>query len=52
MLNKIKLPESIRDAILIGLFIFVWQQNARTAAIETTLQLIVSGKINVAQYNK
>jgi hypothetical protein len=49
MLDKIKLPDSLRDAILIGIFYFVWNFNSRLSSIETTQQLMLNGKIQIAQ---
>lgn len=48
MFNKFQLPPFIRDSILIGIFVFLWQLNARVAAIETTQQLMLAGKVKLS----
>lgn len=44
---KIQASNHIRDAALIGIFVFLWNANARLASIETTLTMIQSGKIQI-----
>lgn len=46
---KFSISNYVRDAALIGIFIFLWNTNARLASIENTLALITSGKLNIAQ---
>jgi len=45
---KVSFSSYIRDAALIGIFVFLWNVNARLASIETTLDLMKSGKITIA----
>jgi hypothetical protein len=44
-----KLSAYIRDAALVAIIAFLWQTNARLAAIETKLSLVMSGQIQIAK---
>jgi hypothetical protein len=43
--KNLSIPQAIQHAALIGIFVFLWNVNSRLASIETTLNLITSGKI-------